>query len=260
MKRGFPDLPVVLDTRGRARLRMTCGAHDTVTDEYAREFNNIWGKNRWGVAIDGSTNVFIQALPGRKLTRRKPDIAFYGYKKCERNKRGLLTPKSLTTPPKMFDKTREQRERVNPDVVFQFSWGNDDGYEVGAIDDMMNRVHTHYVPHQPNNDPPKVGYLLKMRTNQRQRTHNGRKVLQKLDVYRIPRGTTFDDAKNNRGGASHFSYAPGEADVMIQVKAQDLDIDGIWALFCSAPFKFRQKIFSNLYVEREMGNENGARQ
>lgn len=246
LKRGFPDLPAVLDTKGRARLRMPSGAHNRVTDKYTRGFNSNWGKDRWGVAIDGSTNIFIQALPGRRLTRRQPDIAFWGYKKCQLED-GILIPKELTTPPKIFPKSREQCERVNPDFVFQFSWGNSEGYEVQAINDMMNRVHTLYVPPQSNNEPPRLGFLLKMRTDSRERTHDGRKKLLKLDVYRIPRGTTFDDAKNSRSGASHFSYAPGQPDVVLEVTAHDLDIQNFWAMLCQTPYQMSAKaIFESL--------------
>ena len=60
VKRGFPDLPVVIDPKSRkARLRMTSGAHDKVTNRYTRRFNKNWGDDIWGVAVDGSTNVFI---------------------------------------------------------------------------------------------------------------------------------------------------------------------------------------------------------
>ena len=42
---GFPDLFVVLDPKTRKpRLRMTTGAHDKITDSFAREFNEHWGK------------------------------------------------------------------------------------------------------------------------------------------------------------------------------------------------------------------------
>ena len=158
-----------------------------------------------------------------------------------------MIPKELTTPPKIFPKSHEQCERVNPDVVFQFSWGNSEGYEVQAINDMMNRVHTLYVSPQPNNQPPRLGFLLKMRTDSRKLTHDGRKRLLKLDVYRIPCGTTFDDAKNNRNGVGHFSYAQGQPDVVLQVTAQDLDIQGFWAMLCQTPYKMSAKaIFESL--------------
>jgi hypothetical protein len=60
--------------------------------------------------------------PGHKETRRKPDIAFWGKDKCELID-GLLEPKDLANPPKIHA-TREQVERVNPDVVIQLSWRN----------------------------------------------------------------------------------------------------------------------------------------
>jgi hypothetical protein len=94
IKHGFPDLPVVLDPKsGKARLRMTSGAHDDVTDEFTNEFNVCWGKNRWGRASE-STNIFTQPLPGRKPNRRKPEITFWGYDKCYFNEKGLLKQKT----------------------------------------------------------------------------------------------------------------------------------------------------------------------
>ena len=169
---GFPDLFVVLDPKTRKpRLRMTTGAHDKITDSFTREFNEDWGKNRWGAASE-STNVFIQPLPGRRPTRRKPDIAFWGYGKCVVNKKGKMFPKDLDSPPKLTNSTSEQTERVNPDVVFQFSWGNSFGYEKNAIDDMMNRVLV--VPDQRNNEGPKLGFLVKARTHKK-RLRDGRK-------------------------------------------------------------------------------------
>ena len=221
VKRGFPDLPVVIDPKSRkARLRMTSGAHDKVTNRYTRLFNKKWGDDVWGVAVDGSTNVFIQALPNRKETRRKPDIAFWGRDKCELVD-GLLEPKDLANPPKIYA-TTEQTERVNPDVVFQFSWGNSEGYEIDAIDDLMNKAVVSYTPYQPNNEAPKLGFLLKVRFKGKKRDCYGRKILQCLDVYRIPHGATYEDAKANRKGASHAVYAPGGQDVVMGITAQDL--------------------------------------
>ena len=246
VKLGFPDLPVVIDPKSlKARLRMTSGAHDDVTDEYARKFNKEWGKDEWGVAVDGSTNIFIQALPGHKETRRKPDIAFWGKDKCFTQRR-LLKPKNLANPPKIHA-TTEQKERVNPDVVFQFSWGNSKGYEIEAIDDMMNRVHTSYTSHQPNNEPPRLGFLLKVRFKRKKRDSKGRKILRCLDVYRIPHGATYEDAKANRKGASHSVYTPGGQDVVMQVTAQDLRLGNNHRGAPGAPFEISAKdIFDSL--------------
>ena len=240
IRRGFGDLPVVIDPKSKKpRLRMTSGAHNMVTREYTKAFNQEWGKNRWGVA-DQNTNILIQALPGRLETRRQPDIAFWGYDKCELNKRGRLLPKDLASPPEIHE-TREQIECVNPDVVFQFSWGNTMGYAVEAIDAMMNRPLVVHVPDQPNNEPPTLGFLVKVRTHRRKRTHDDRKILTKIDVYRIPRGATVEDAKANRNGACHAAYIPGQQDVILEVTAQDLGIKGFWARFCRSPFTISAK-------------------
>ena len=245
VKRGFPDLPVVIDPKSRtARLRITSGAHDKVTDRYTRLFNKEWGDDVWGVAVDGSTNVFIQALPNHKETRRQPDIAFWGRDKCVHVK-GLLEPKDLANPPKIHA-TREQTERVNPDVVFQFSWGNAKGYEIDAIDDMMNNAVVSYTPLQPNNEAPTLGFLLEVRFKGKKRDRNGRKILRCLDVYRIPHGTTYEDAKANRKGASHSVYAPGGQDVVMEITAQDLRL-GNYSGAPGNPYKISAKaIFDSL--------------
>ena len=76
--------------------------------------------------------------------------------------------------------------------------------------------------HQPNNEAPKLGFLLKVRFKGKKRDRTGRKILRCLDVYRIPHGATYEDAKANRKGASHSVYAPGGQDVVISITAQDL--------------------------------------
>ena len=75
-----------------------------------------------------------------------------------------MKPKTLANPLKMFSKRFESRknEYVNPDVVLQYLAGeNEEGFEVEAIKNIMNQVHTLYEPHQANNESPRVGYLLK---------------------------------------------------------------------------------------------------
>ena len=145
-----------------------------------------------------------------------------------------MFPKDLDSPPKLTNSTSEQTERVNPDVVFQFSWGNSFGYEKNAINDMMNRALV--MPHQPNNEAPKLGFLVKVRTGSKRRS-NGRKKLQRIDVFRIPRGTTVADAEANRNGARKASYEPGQEDVVMEITAKDLGIEGFWSMFCRSSFK-----------------------
>ena len=236
--RGLDDLPVVIDPKSKKpRLRMTSGAHNKVVGKYIRAFDRCWGKNRWGVAT-GKTNIYIQAQPGRLVTRRRPDIAFWGYDKCELSKFGVLMPKDLATPPKIHE-TREQTACVYPDVVFHFSWKNTMGYEVEAINAIMNRALV--VPEQPNHEAPTLGFLVKARTHPRKRTHDNRKILTQIDVYRIPRGATLEDAKANRNGACYAAYIPGQQDVILEVTAQDLGIKGFWARFCRSPFTISAK-------------------
>ena len=127
----------------------------------------------------------------------------------------------------------EQVEKVHPDVVFQFSWGNTKGYEKDSLNDMMNRASV--VPFQPHNEAPRLGFLLKTR-KKRKRNNNGRRIIAGMDLYRVPRGCTFDDAVANRNGASHITYLRGDPDVVIEVRAQDLGIEGFWAWVCSKPY------------------------
>lgn len=154
----------------------------------------------------------------------------------------------MTSLPKIH-KTREQKERVNPDVVFQFSWGNGEGYQIEAIDEMMNRALVVYVPHQPNNEAPRLGFLVKLRTHGPNKgTRDDWRKLREVDVYRIPRGTTFEDAKASRNGASHASYAAGQQDVVLEITAQDLGIEGFWRCFVVLPTRFRQKLYTRRWI------------
>ena len=156
--------------------------------------------------------------------------------------------KDLVLPPKIHLVTREQTERVNPHVVLQFSWGNAEGYEVKAIDEMMNRVLVNYPHTQPGNDPPGLGFLLRVRTTNK-RNADGQKILRSIDVYRVRRGTTVADAKANRNGASHQSYRPGQTDVLLEITPQDVGIAASASNFPPVPFQISAaEFFSMLQV------------
>jgi hypothetical protein len=224
--RGFPDLPVVLDpTSGKARLRMAIGAHNKLTSEYAKLFDKDWS----GVAsvVNSDNNVYIQPTQAsRKIYTREPDIAFWGLDKTvniTKRRRTISVPRDLDKPPKRHA-SRDQVEKVNPDVVIQFSWKNGDSYEEKAIDDMMNRALVAYNPPQANNSPPTLGYLIKIRTKANKRTADDRLILRAIDVYRIPNGATKQDAINNTNGACYSRYVPGGPDVVIQITPRDLGI------------------------------------
>jgi hypothetical protein len=218
VKRGFPDLPVEVHPKsGKAYLKITSGAHDEITSYYAGLFNDDY-KPTWGVA--STTNVFMQ--PGATQTRRKPDIAFWGPAKCHRPRR-TLKPKNLVKPPKIFTKTREQVERVNPDVVVKISWGNAEPYEFDAINELMNHALVTYPHAQPNNQAPSLGVLIKIRVSNK-RDRDDRKIIRRVDVYRLPHGTTVTDAIANQNGASYNAYVPGGTDVVVQITAADLRV------------------------------------
>ena len=88
----------------------------------------------------------------------------------------------------------------------------------------MNRALVAYNPPQANNSPPKLGYLIKIRTQGNKRTANDRLILRAIDVYRIPNGATKQDAINNTNGASYSRYLLGGPDVVIQITPSDLGI------------------------------------
>ncbi|KAL3915226.1 MAG: hypothetical protein SGILL_005747 [Bacillariaceae sp.] len=224
VSRGFEDIPVILDpSTGKARLRVTTGAHDKVTNRYVKKFEMIWQGR--ATAVDGTTNVFIQpAAQGREIYARKPDIAFWGPDKVVtilEDGVQITEPKDMTVPLKRH-KSRDQVERVNPDVVFQFSWTDSDAYEEKAIDDMMNRAVVTPTGN-PNNSAPRLGYLLKVRLSSK-RLADDRRKLSRMDVYRIPRGTTVQDAIAGRNGATKETFTPGGNDVVMTVTAQDLGV------------------------------------
>ena len=137
----------------------------------------------------------------------------------------MSVPLELDEPPKRHA-SRDQVERVNPDVVIQFSWKNGDAYEEKVIDDLMNLALVAYSPPQANNSPPKLGYLIKIRTKANRRTvpANSRLILRAIDVYRIPIGATIQDAIKNTNGASYSRYEPGGPEVVIQITPNDLGI------------------------------------
>lgn len=220
VKRGFSDLTVELHPKtGKAHLKITSGAHDEVTGYYAGLFNDDY-KPLWGIAVE-NTNVFMQ--PSACRLRRKPDIAFFGPDKCHRPQRTVV-PRKLVEAPLIFQKTREQTEKVNPDVVVQISWGNSEPYEFDAINDLMNHALVTYPRAQPNNDAPVLGFLIKIRVSPNKRTHNKRKIIRQIDVYRLPRGTTAADAQANRNGASYSNYVPGGPDIVMEITAADLGV------------------------------------
>ena len=54
-----------------------------------------------------------------------------------------------------------------------------------------------------------------------------------LDIYRLTRGTTVDDAQNpNNSNARYWRYEPGGDEVFVTITPKDLGITGVWSWFC----------------------------
>jgi hypothetical protein len=208
---------VVLGDDGKAYLFMKSFNHNRATTKIVSNFVT-WAAG-WKGCATGEHNVDLDQAnpvppPKKRRRLREPDICFWGEPKCERDKHNTLLAKSVNPPSKL---------PVNPDVVIQFSWRNSMDYEVEALNDMMNRTASF-----GHDTPPRVGYLIKVRFG----------AVPGIDVYKVPRNTTFDDAVNNRNGAKHEAYTVGGVDIVIKITTSDLGIptEGIWGrirgMFC----------------------------
>lgn len=75
------------------------------------------------------------------------------------------------------------------------------------------------------NESINVGYLVNVRIL------SG--VPSSINVYKVPRGATWDDAVNRANGGEFWTYSPGQADVVIRITPIDLGFTGFWARVCS---------------------------
>jgi hypothetical protein len=95
-------------------------------------------------------------------------------------------------------------------------------YEKQAIDDIMNQgLENEGEP--LSMDLPRLGYLIMMRFSR-----NGKLLTQDLegvDIYRLPHGTTIQQALDpNDPSARHWHYKPGDPEVLISIRREDLGI------------------------------------
>lgn len=207
---GIGDFRIVLLDR-KPHLVTPTDQHNSFTSKHVFEFAVLHGK--WGY-VSGTHNVHLSTN-----SHREPDVSFFGYPRCIRNKKGVWEP--------------NDRGAV-PDVVIQISWRKKRGYKEDAVDDMMNlaRVKERGALSQ---DHPRFGYLLKVRYSKKRPLPGaikGTKTqdLEGLDIFRLPHGTIVDDAINGRNGASKWAYFPNNGtDSEIHVRPQDLGITGFWS-------------------------------
>jgi hypothetical protein len=209
---GIGDCRIVL-LDGKPRLVMPTDQHNAFTSETVGDFMVLHGK-KWGYAT-GTHNVHLSTN-----SRRKPDVSFFGYPRCVRNKRGVWVP---------------YNKGAVPDVVIQFSWRNQKGYEEQAINDMMTKS-LEIERGAPSQDLPRVGYLIKVRFAKKQTLPGATKgketqSMTGLDIYQLPHGTTVDDAIHGNNGARKWDYYPNKgSDSEILISPEDLGIPmpSIW--------------------------------
>jgi hypothetical protein len=202
---------VHLDDQGFAFFAMPSSFHNEATTVIVEDFRKwkqsklLW-MNNWGVA-SATVNVDLHPPHTTPHKKRCPDIAFWGYSRCFTNSNKKLKVKLLD---------QDTGKRMDPHVVIKFSWKNDEIYEVGVINDLMNRTGVGI-----GNEAINVGYLVKVRF-----TFG---VPSSIDVYKVPRGATRDDAINRANGGEHWTYTPGQADVVIRITPVDLGFTAFWA-------------------------------
>ena len=203
---GHGDLPVTL-IQGKPRVIIPSEQHNAFTFDFERHFERFWGHDKWGVA-GGTHKIFLSTRASCE-----PDLSYWGYPRCRRNRFGILTPV----------------DRGIPDVVIQFSWKNKDWYERKAIDDMMNRG-LEKDKGALSTSRPTVGYLIKVRFSKKRKLEEAAESpktqdMVGLDIYRMTHGTTIQDAE-------HWRYEPGGEEIFITITPQDLGIPPVWAFFC----------------------------
>jgi hypothetical protein len=196
-KRRFGDLRVVLLNDGTARQFMPGKQHNRFTDFYVFDF--LQRRPRWGHC---SATHKIHLTNGRS---RDPDISYWGYPRCDKH--------PYTGDPCLYDNKKDPI----PDVVIQFSWGNDWKYEKQAFSDLMNEGLEH--DDGPlSTDRPRLGYLIKGKRSKK-KTVAGKTTRDVLgfDIYRLLHGTTVDQAE-------HWIYKPGDPEVFVSIRPEDLGI------------------------------------
>lgn len=208
----YGDTRFTLDGNGYAI--MPSPEHGRACDFLRDELDDLskgW-LGRWGKAKSDNAQEVNRPTRRNPTSRREPDAAFWGYQKCEYVKPGNRRIYKVKKVP-------GSRYNFDPDVVINFSWENKWEAEVNAMNDMMNiggLGNTNVQPH--------VGFLIKIIKSGNPRVATG------LNIYRIPRGCTVDDAINGTNGASHFVYTHGQMnDVFIEITPEELGFEGRWA-------------------------------
>ena len=112
-------------------------------------------------------------------------------------------------------------------------------------------------------DRPRVGYLVKVRFSKKRPLPGaieGTKTqdLEGLDIFRLPHGTTVNDAINGNNGASKWAYFPTNGlDSEIHIRPQELGITGFWSMFWGGYRVRASEIFVEMYAYHTMRQNQG---
>jgi hypothetical protein len=162
----------------------------------------------WGVCSGDNVQEINRTTRTGRTAKREPEFNFWNYKKCTKSD-GDMEVKSRDGS--LFE--------LDPDVFFQFSWGNSPTREFAAMDELLGLGGV-----GAGNAGPTVGFLIKVRKS------GGNNV--GLDVYKVYNGFTIDDAIAGTNDCEHLYYnASGKQDVSIVITPSDFGFTGVQALF-----------------------------
>lgn len=188
------------------------------------KYRTGWISGSWGICDQDNVQQINKLTPSGKTAKREPDVNFWSYKRCTKID-GELTVKRR--PGSRFD--------VDPDVFFQFSWGNKEGKEFAAMNDMLCIGGV-----GAGNTGPRVGFLIKTRKA------GGAEI--GFDVYKVYNGFKVDDSIARTNGCECFYYdGSGTEDVIIEVTPEDFGFEGVWANLCPSFKLSLAKLWSRVF-------------
>jgi hypothetical protein len=204
--RGFGDFRVVFLKDGTPRLFSPSDQRNSLTTHYVAHYNAFVDRRGELGLCSGTHKVHLSN--GKS---RDPDISYWGSPLCREDPEDgiacLIDGGAL------------------PDVVVKFSWDTSFDYDKLAIEDMLSKG-LEYEGGPLSVDRPRLGYLIKVRFYDK-RTIAGKdtKDVIGLDIFRLPHGTTLDQALDEDDPSAEYSYyEPGAAELLISIGREDLGI------------------------------------
>jgi hypothetical protein len=190
-KLNLSDLQIVRNEQGYAVWREMPGPiHNAAVEEIQHEFQR-WEKDQ-GALLLGTKEADVYYMNNfKKNNKRCPDFAIWGPDRL--NQRGRVSA--------------ELGKKVNPHVIFQFSWGNTLANEKAALDDMslFAGIREYATLQRPN-----VLYLIKA-------IPKGESPVHGFDVYEVRQGQRVDQP-------SMTYRVGGDESLTIEVAAEDMGL------------------------------------